>query len=163
MIASGTTIAREVVWNDGPGSATGGGVSAVFALPSYQDAAHVPPSANPGGGRGRGVPDVAGDADPESGYQVIVDGQPGVIGGTSAVAPLWAGLIALINAQLGRPVGYLNPLLYAPAAKSTFHDITVGDNDGYQATKGWDACTGLGSPDGVKLLAALKSVRAANV
>jgi kumamolisin len=78
-----------------------------------------------------------------------------VIGGTSAVAPLWAGLLALINESLGANVGYVNPLLYGTKAESTFHDITAGNNGTYSAGKGWDACTGLGTPDGTALLAAL--------
>jgi kumamolisin len=107
------------------------------------------------------VPDISGDADPSTGYQIVVDGQAGVVGGTSAVAPLWAALIALINQKLGRPVGFINPALYALAA-SPFLDITTGNNDdsglGYfSAGPGWDACTGLGSPDGTALLNALLS------
>jgi|SRR5579863_208058 len=152
---SGKTITSEVVWNDGPGNgATGGGVSGQFGAQDWQKNARVP---NNGSGQpGRGVPDVAGDADPQSGYQVVVDGQATVIGGTSAVAPLWAGLIALINQELGKPVGYLNPLLYTlPAA--CFHDITLGDNGSYKAGPGWDPCTGLGSPDGAALLSAMKA------
>jgi kumamolisin len=154
---AGATISKETVWNDDPNnSATGGGVSDEFDLPSYQKNAGVPPSANPGGRIGRGVPDVAGDADPVSGYQVLVDGQSTVIGGTSAVAPLWAGLIALINQRLGVPVGFLNPVLYdQAAAKGGFSDITAGDNGDYSSGAGWDACTGLGSPNGTKLVSAL--------
>lgn len=155
LTLSGNTISTEQVWNEtsaGEG-ATGGGVSEVFALPTYQSSANVP--AAPNGFAGRGVPDVAGDADPETGYNVIVDGQQSVIGGTSAVAPLWAGLFALINQALGANVGYINPLLYAAKEEATFHDITSGNNDGYSAGVGWDACTGLGSPDGSALLTAL--------
>lgn len=153
---SGTSIAAEVVWNDLPsGGATGGGVSAVFPVPSYQAGAAVPPSANPGGGRGRGVPDVAGDADPVTGYQVLVDGHSMVIGGTSAVAPLWAGLAAVLSASLGAPVGFVQPRLYTAAVEATLHDITSGSNGAYSAGPGWDPCTGLGSPDGVALAAAL--------
>jgi kumamolisin len=100
------------------------------------------------------VPDVAGNADPQSGYNVFVDGQQTVIGGTSAVAPLWAGLLALINQSLGTNVGFVNAQLYSAAA--AFHDITSGNNGNYSAGKGWDACTGLGSPNGAALLAALK-------
>ena len=88
-----------------------------FPLPSYQSNAHVPKSVNPGHFAGRGVPDVAGNADPESGYEVRVDGLNTAIGGTSAVAPLWAGLIALLNQSLGKPVGFLNPLLYSSVAR----------------------------------------------
>ena len=106
---------------------------------------------------GRGVPDVAGDADPESGYRVRVDGQDEVIGGTSAVAPLWAGLVVRCNQQLGTPAGFLNALLYTnAAARASLRDITSGNNVGYQAGPGWDACTGWGSPDGMALLVALK-------
>ena len=160
---SGKTITNEVVWNEGQGGgATGGGISDVFDLPTWQASANVQPSQNPGGRIGRGVPDVAGDADPATGYQVLVDGQQLVIGGTSAVAPLWAGLIALINQKLAQPVGYLNPVLYSlPSGSAAFGDITVGNNDisgqngPYQAGTGWDACTGWGSPNGANLLKAL--------
>ncbi len=156
LVASGAIIEAETVWDDGPGGgATGGGVSAVFAVPAYQQGAGVPPSANPGRGAGRGVPDVCGDADPATGYVVRVDGQTMVIGGTSAVAPLWAGLVALLNEALGRPVGFLQPFLYSAAAVPGLRDITKGSNGAYSAGPGWDACTGLGSPDGTKLLAAL--------
>jgi kumamolisin len=160
LTLSGTTISSEQVWNElssGEG-ATGGGVSEVFALPSYQLSANVPKA--PNGFVGRGVPDVAGDADPESGYNVLVDGQQTVIGGTSAVAPLWAGLLARINQSLGKNVGYLNPLLYTGNVESTLHDITSGSNGAYSAGPGWDACTGLGTPDGAALLAALGSAAA---
>jgi kumamolisin len=130
-------------------------VSEAFALPSYQQSAKVPKA--PNGFVGRGVPDVAGDADPQTGYNVIVDGQQTVIGGTSAVAPLWAGLLALINESLGTNVGYVNPLLYSAKAEETFHDVTSGNNGGYSAGAGWDACTGLGSPYGAALLTALRA------
>jgi kumamolisin len=144
-----------VVWNElkNQEGATGGGVSQVFPLPTWQQNANVPKS--PNGKPGRGVPDVAGDADPATGYNIVVDGSPTVIGGTSAVAPLWAGLLALINQSLGKPVGFLNPLIYETNLAATFHDITVGNNDGYKAARGWDPCTGLGSPNGAKFLAAL--------
>lgn len=152
---SGDTITEEDVWNDLSQNegATGGGVSETFAIPSFQSGANVPKA--PNGFAGRGVPDVAGDADPETGYNVVVDGQQTVIGGTSAVAPLWAGLIALINQSMGKNVGYLNPLIYTASAESTMHDIESGNNGAYSAGPGWDACTGLGSPDGSKLLSAL--------
>ena len=166
LTASGSnSIESETVWNDGAnGGATGGGVSDVFGLPSWQENAGVPPSANPGGHVGRGVPDVAGDADPETGYQVLVDGDEIAVGGTSAVAPLWAGLIAIANHELGHSVGYINPTLYLlPPSSGAFHDITSGNNDigdvpngAYSAGPGWDACTGLGSPDGQALISALK-------
>ncbi len=158
--ASGGNISKETVWNDLSKNegATGGGISDFFPLPAYQQNAGVPPSANPGGHIGRGVPDVCGDADPNSGYQTLVDSQPDVIGGTSAVAPLWAGLIALLNDSLKQPVGYLNPLLYQKVASSGgFHDITSGSNGAYSAGPGWDACSGFGSPIGTAIAAALSS------
>ncbi len=106
-------ITGETVWNGGAkGGATGGGVSDAFPLPAWQGNSGVPRSVNPGSYAGRGVPDVAGDADPASGYVVRVDGQQMVIGGTSAVAPLIAGLVALINQSLNRSVGFLDPLLW---------------------------------------------------
>jgi kumamolisin len=157
---TGTVISSEVAWNElsAKEGATGGGVSEVFALPSFQSSAKVPGA--PNGFKGRGVPDVSGDADPASGYEVLVDGESTVIGGTSAVAPLWAGLLARINQSIGKPAGYLNPLIYSfsPAAgtAAAFHDITSGTNGGYSAGPGWDPCTGLGSPDGTALLAALQ-------
>jgi len=158
--SANNAVTSEVVWNDNSAtSATGGGISDVFDLPTWQAGANVPPSKNPGGRVGRGLPDVAGDADPQTGYQVHVDGQDVVFGGTSAVAPLWAGLIALINQQRGKPVGYLNPILYQNYAQlaqaNALRDVTSGNNGDYSAGPGWDACTGLGTPDGAKLLAAL--------
>ncbi len=149
LIASGTTISEEVVWNDQPqGGASGGGVSTVFALPTWQANAKVPaPSTSAGG---RGVPDVAGDASPETGYNVTFDGQSEVVGGTSAVAPLWAALIALLNQQRGSNIGFLNPTLYQNA-ENGFHDITSGSNGSFSAGPGWDPCTGLGSPNGTQL------------
>ena len=155
LTISGSAIKSEQAWNElsADEGATGGGVSEVFALPSYQQGANVPKA--PNGFAGRGVPDVAGDADPETGYNVVVDGQQTVIGGTSAVAPLWAGLLALINQSLGTNVGYINPLLYTGKVEPAFHDITSGSNGNYSAGPGWDACTGLGSPDGAALLTAL--------
>ena len=113
----GPTIASEVVWNDPTGGATGGGVSDLFDPPTWQSGAGVPPSVNANHRVGRGVPDVSGDADPATGYTVMVDGSQQTFGGTSAVAPLWAGIFALINAQLAHPVGFANPLLYPSAAR----------------------------------------------
>ncbi|MCU1296389.1 MAG: peptidase, partial [Acidobacteriaceae bacterium] len=112
LTATQNKITSETVWNELPNEgATGGGISNFFPLPSWQANAHVPASANPGKKVGRGVPDVSGDADPTTGYLTRVDGQADVIGGTSAVAPLWAGLIALVNESLGKPAGFINPLL----------------------------------------------------
>ena len=154
--SSSGKITKEVVWNHGAGNgATGGGVSDHFPLPTYQASANVPVSVNPTHFKGRGVPDISGDADPATGYQIRVDGKNAVFGGTSAVAPLWAALIALINEQLGKPVGFLNTTLYAKGP-GALRDITVGTNGAYSAGAGWDACTGLGSPGGQALLTALQ-------
>jgi kumamolisin len=151
--ASGATIHSETVWNDGSqGGATGGGISTQFARPSWQSAVVTQ--------QFRGVPDVAGNADPETGYNVRVDGQDMVVGGTSAVAPLWAGLIAVLNEKLGRRLGYINPQLYAMNQSAGFHDIKTGNNGAFSARPGWDACTGLGSPDGAGLLHALQTASA---
>ena len=150
--ADGATIVSEVVWNElaNKEGATGGGVSNVFPLPSWQANAHVPaPSTSTGG---RGVPDVAGDADPTTGYTIRVDGETTVIGGTSAVAPLWAGLVAVANQQLGAQAGFIQPAIYGAKAASAFNDITVGNNGVFSAGPGWDACTGLGSPIANKLI-----------
>ncbi|HTZ95720.1 MAG TPA: S53 family peptidase [Terriglobales bacterium] len=158
LVASGTTITAETVWNEIANNegATGGGISDVFPLPTWQQNAGVPPSANSTHNVGRGVPDVAGDADPTTGYVTRVDGSPDVIGGTSAVAPLWAGLIALINESLGKPAGFVNALLYQSAStQKDFHPITSGNNGAYSANGGWSACTGWGSPIGVQVATAL--------
>jgi kumamolisin len=158
LVASGNSVSSETVWNELANNegATGGGISDVFPLPSWQNGAGVPASANPNHNVGRGVPDVTGNADPTTGYVTLVDGNPDVIGGTSAVAPLWAALIALINESNGKPAGFINPLLYQNAgAASDFSDITVGNNGAYSAGPGWDACSGLGSPIGTGVAAAL--------
>jgi kumamolisin len=148
-------ITNEVVWNSGAGNgASGGGVSEKFPLPAYQANAKVPVSVNPSRFKGRGVPDVSGDADPATGYQIYVDGRSGVFGGTSAVAPLWAALIALVNQATGKSAGRINDRIYAASTGSqALQDITSGNNGAYKAGKGWDACTGLGRPDGKALLA----------
>ena len=155
------TEASEVVWDDLPhGGATGGGVSDVYPLPSWQQAASQVTRAGTDTA-GRGVPDVAGDASPETGYQVLADGTEQVVGGTSAVAPLWAALIARLAQALGRSPGWLPPALYSGVMPGVpapgLRAITSGDNGAYQAGKGWDACTGLGSPVGTVLLARLES------
>lgn len=140
-------ISSEVVWNDSTDSATGGGVSNYFPLADYQSKANVPAEIDTKF-KGRGVPDVTGNADPNTGYNVLVDGENFVIGGTSAVAPLMAGLIALFNEKYQKPTGFLHPQIYDN--KGLCRDITVGDNKttlgktGYSAGPGWDACSGLG-------------------
>jgi kumamolisin len=159
---SSFAISSEMVWNELASNegAGGGGVSDVFPLPSYQANAGVPTSAAASGsgqsGTGRGVPDVAGNADPVTGYLVVVDGQRETIGGTSAVAPLWAGLIARLAQATGKRFGLLQPMLYAGAAPAAaapgFNDVVQGNNGAYKAGPGWDACTGLGSPNGAALL-----------
>ena len=153
-------VHSEVVWFHGVGQGgTGGGVSDVFAVPTWQAAAGVPGDADTGR-PGRGVPDVAGDADPATGYRVRVDGTDAVYGGTSAVAPLWSALVCRLAEALGRPPGFLPPLLYggvtAGRTAPGFRDITSGSNGAYTAQAGWDACTGLGVPDGEALLARLR-------
>jgi len=160
LTSSGQSITSEVVWNETANNegATGGGVSVEFPLPSWQQNAKVPTT--PSGGTGRGVPDVAGNADPSTGYQVLVGGQAQAIGGTSAVAPLWAALIARLNQKLGKPVGDVHAAIYEIGA-SAFRDITQGNNGAYQAGAGWDACTGWGSPNGQALLDALSTQQSA--
>jgi kumamolisin len=165
LIGTGSLITSEVVWNELSSNegATGGGVSNVFPLPTWQSNSNVPKPTTSGGGRG--VPDVCGDADPASGYTVRVDGSTMVIGGTSAVAPLWAGLIALANAQNGKSAGLIQPAIYAAKAAAAFNDITSGTNYygtpiGFTAAPGWDACTGLGSPIGTKLIAVINPTTA---
>jgi kumamolisin len=154
LACGGTSLlaGHETVWNDQDGWATGGGISDLFAIPDYQKALTLPPSVNAKQRKGRGVPDIAANADSATGYNILVDGQWTVIGGTSAVAPLIAGLIALANQKLKRNAGYIHPKIYA-TKEAVFKDITEGNNitatiGGYTASKGWDACTGLGVPLG---------------
>jgi hypothetical protein len=191
----GTTISAtpayvEWVWNDfnptesSIPQATGGGVSALFtgSLPPWQQVVSIPKSLNDGTTIGRGVPDVAGNASLNSGYMIIVDTKStGPLCGTSAVSPIYAGLMAIINASLGQPVGFLNPTLYAfretvcrdvnaqammgsppdngvPAYTNPFTMQHFPAVKGYPSGAGWDACTGLGTIDGGALLAALQSV-----
>ncbi len=145
----------EVVWNDHDGNSTGGGVSALYDVPSWQAGARVPPSVNEGGRMGRGVPDVAGNADPQTGYLVGDGVNDHPFGGTSAVAPLWAALVAQLNQHLGARAGFLNPLLYE-LDRSVFNDVSRGGNGAYRARRSaWDACTGHGTPRGRALLDAL--------
>jgi kumamolisin len=160
----GGSHVSETVWNDGSnGGGTGGGVSDVTPCPAWQKG-KVVPSINPGHFAGRAIPDVAADADPATGYLTMSGGKMQIVGGTSASAPLWASLIARINASLGARVGNFNALLYSKFGPNrVLRDITSGNNDvegllhgQYPAGNGWDACTGWGVPDGQKLLAALK-------
>jgi len=169
--SKGQNHVTEVVWNDGPGDGTGGGISDLTPIPDWQKGI-VPPSINPGNFAGRGIPDVAANADPKTGYLVMSGGQFGIVGGTSASAPLWASLITRINALIGSRAGNFNALLYSkfgPASaapggpNSPLRDIVTGNNDTdrlldgqFAAGKGWDACTGWGVPNGANLLTALK-------
>jgi kumamolisin len=149
--ASASAINGETVWNDGAnGGASGGGISGFFAKPAWQASLNaVDTQGKVVALTQRGVPDVAGNADPQTGYEVRVDGTDSVIGGTSAVAPLWAALIARANQLSGKPAGFINPQLYQnPKA---LRDITSGNNGDFAAAAGWDACTGLGSPNGAAL------------
>jgi kumamolisin len=161
--ATGASTRTEVVWNDGPGSGTGGGISESVKVPQWQEGI-VPPSINPGAFSGRAIPDVAADADPNTGYYTRAGGKFSVVGGTSASAPLWASLIARINANNGARTGNFNALLYSQIGPAkVLNDIVSGNNDTdgllagqYPAGPGWDACTGWGSPGGTQLQAALK-------
>jgi kumamolisin len=174
---SGSTF-DEYVWNDvftdnegnEQSCATGGGVSDYFDLKDWQTSVGVDKSINDNTHAGRGVPDVAANASPNAWYTgVILGGSPFPGNGTSASAPLWAGLIAVINAALGVNLGFVNPALYAVGSKGKgFNDITgaagPADNGirgvpGYPARVGWDACTGWGSPKGMELLNALKGLQ----
>ncbi len=176
-------VTSEEVWNETAANegAGGGGVSDHYPVPSWQAGAGVPAraAAEPGSGggtsthhrhhghgggsavsAGRGVPDVAGNADPATGYRIYSGGKAQVVGGTSAVAPLWAALVARLAEATGKRFGLLQPLLYAGVAPGVavpgFRDITSGNNGAYSAGPGWDACTGLGVPDGAALLERLK-------
>jgi kumamolisin len=152
LVSANGAITSETVWNDGAqGGATGGGYSITFACPAWQEITSQ---------SGRGVPDVAGNADPETGYNILVDGQQMVVGGTSAVAPLWAGLIALLNQKLQNRIGFINPSLYDMNQSTCFRDITQGNNGAYSAAPGWDATTGLGSPIGIPLIQTEQSMTA---
>ena len=148
LLASDSKIISEVVWHEGDHAAGGGGVSEFFTLPEYQDNCSVPLSINASKFRGRGVPDVAGNAAHTTGYRIIVNGTHMVLGGTSAVAPMYAGLIALLNQRNSASIGFINPYLYKNP--DLFREITKGNNitsrpqRGYHAKPGWNACTGLG-------------------
>ena len=155
-------ISSEVVWNDlaSGNGATGGGVSRLFGVPAWQARVQVPQNADGTSGPGRGVPDVASLADPQTPFAVLgPDGNIAYVGGTSAAAPLWSALVARLNQATGAPLGFFNAELYSRVSGS-LRDITVGNNGGgaikgYQAGLGWDACTGWGRPLGAKLAAAL--------
>jgi kumamolisin len=144
------TAASETVWNDDPGktigSGTGGGYSTIFPVQSFQIGA-PPAPANSQFGKGRMVPDVCADGDPETGYEVFIHGSSTVLGGTSAVAPLYSGLFA----AFGKKLGFVTPRLWEN--QKAFNDITVGSNGMYSAAVGPDPCSGIGSPIGSKIAA----------
>jgi kumamolisin len=180
LCRSGDRLGREIVWNKslhGTRLASGGGVSGWFPAPPYQGRAHTPrydkssphktwlshEMAAREGHRGRGVPDVAANADFDTAYEIVVGGVDYHGFGTSAAAPLWAALIARLNEGLGHPLGWVNRDLYHPAVAPTLRPVTHGDNDVcdgrllyYRARRSWCGCTGLGTPDGVRLLRALR-------
>jgi kumamolisin len=169
LVADATTgtVSSEVVWNELAANegATGGGVSDQFTQPTWQANAGVgpraasQPAAGSSGAGGRGVPDVTGNADPVTGYQIYQGGKAQVVGGTSAVAPLWSALVARLAQATGKRFGLIQPLLYAGVSPGVdvpgFRDITSGNNGAYAAGPGWDSCSGLGSPDGTALLTRL--------
>ena len=155
---------QDVVWNDGTpldvkqpdggGWASGGGISEVFGVPSYQSHLIMPASLS-NGIKGRGVPDIAMCA---KNYFTRVDSFESSRNGTSAVAPLMAALVARLNQAKQKNVGFLNPFLYANAAQGVVQEVIVGTNsikntlEGYQAGPDWNACCGLGTPNGIAIL-----------
>ena len=154
-------VVSEGAWNNGPvidrvlggssslGGVTGGGFSNFFAHHPYQEN-HVSHA-------GRGVPDVVANADPDTGYNILVDGQQMLVGGTSAAAALMAGLVIVLNQKLNRKIGFVNPILYDLRQSSAFHEITTGTNGAHSASFGWNPVTGLGSPVGMQLLHQLEA------
>jgi len=140
-------------------SGSGGGASQFYAIPSYQKN-----EAKSAGKGQRQVPDVSADADPSTGFHIIFGGHDGQAGGTSAATPLWAATVALINQDLKkkglREVGFANPALYwmgenaARLSPQPFHDVSAGNNLGFDAATGWDFATGWGSMDAAALDAA---------
>jgi subtilase family serine protease len=159
-LQSNGTAFQEIAWDR-----SGGGFSSFFTTPAYQQA--LPASVQNQLKQRRGVPDVAGDADPRTGLAIYTSGWE-LGGGTSASAPLWAAFMAIADQMAGHPLGFINPALYKLATSSSytqdFHDITVGNNNvyvnntlvqGYPAVQGWDPVTGLGTPDAEKLLPGL--------
>jgi kumamolisin len=157
LAADRARIDQEQVWNERM-SGTGGGISDVYSVPDYQTAISLPLSVNDGGRR-RGVPDLAAAAAADPGYKIQFRGNAVTMGGTSAVAPLFAGFLALINERRGSPVGLVHAPLYQ--TNGLFRSIIVGDNRpfgsklGYDARGSWSACTGLGAPIGSAIVNAL--------
>jgi len=151
---------KEYAWSSPlDESGGGGGASSFYTAPGYQDKERL------AAGNGfREVPDVSADADPSTGFHIVFQGKDGQVGGTSAATPLWAGTVALINQDLKRKglreAGFANPAIYWMGENASnlsprpFHDVTAGNNLGYDAAPGFDLATGWGSMDGVGLDAA---------
>jgi kumamolisin len=179
---SGAGLGEEVAWNSpnrGITQASGGGVSGILPAPAWQARVGVPPRAALDGAAwvddsipapqqpafvGRGVPDVAAYADPIPGYLLLLGGVRTSAGGTSAATPLWAALAARLAQGLGRRLPWLPEVLYGPTVAATFRPITKGDDAlgvkgvaTFRAGPGWNACCGLGVPDGEALLRQLRS------
>jgi kumamolisin len=158
LTLAGSAVDSEKVWNEGT-VGTGGGISDYYPVSDFQLGAGLPPSVNDGH-RGRGVPDVAALAAKAPGYRIVVGGAEIAKEGTSAATPLWAALIAMANAERGSPLGLVTPHLYA--APRLMRRIRSGNNRqngiGYAAGAGWNACTGLGVPRGVQIIATLANV-----
>ncbi len=155
-LAADGGIADEAVWNDGSVSGTGGGISDIYAVPDYQSGLALPASLNDGGRR-RGLPDVAASAARSPGYRIVLGGATRIMPGTSASTPLWAAIVAILNAANGKTSGQIHPLLYDNP--HFFRPIVSGTNKsadgiGYSAGPGWNACAGLGSPNGAALFPA---------
>jgi kumamolisin len=152
LVGSRGRIVSETVWHNTAG-ASGGGVSEIFPMPAWQQHSRVPKTTS--GRRGRGVPDVASHADPLKGYRFFCLGKWHVGAGTSASAPLWAGLIARLNQGRKYPLGLVTPHLYTHFNSLVRHNaiapVTKGSNGRFRARKGWSCCTGLGTPRGTNL------------
>ncbi len=148
QIVAGSGTTAEIAW-----SKTGGGFSSRFGVPPWQSLAA---SAAVGYrlAPGRGVPDFAAQAMP--GYSVVFEGVTFAMGGTSAVAPVWAALTARLNERLEKPLGFFSPLLYGAPASTFFRDVTSGSNDRFHSAAGWNPCTGLGVPAGNAIEAMLR-------
>lgn len=155
LASDGTTLLDEKVWNDGF-TGTGGGISDVFDVPSYQQNIVLTRSVNDSGLR-RGVPDVSAAAGQTPGYRIILNGKALVKDGTSAAAPVWASLIAMANARRGQPIGLVQPILYGNPllCRSILKGNNRVDGVGYDAGPGWNPCTGLGVPNGMDTVDAL--------
>jgi len=160
--AGGTTLFdQNNTYSETAWSQSGGGFSKFSKEPDFQQ--QLPASDQSELNGQRGVPDVAADADPSSGWPIYALGQQQVTGGTSAASPFWAALFAIADQMAGHPLGFINPALYKLGLGSSynqdFHDITIGNNSvpsvgiqGYSAVSGWDPVTGLGTPNAAKLI-----------